>query len=498
MTPLEPLARFASLLTATSLLSLQTGSAQTPLTIRQEASEIILEWPGGEPLLSSRDLSSWTLVPDATSPFVVPNLADTPDNFFAIELQPSGVSFPGDGVTVGSEEVRIQGVIGSAFRRSPGLTVTINGVAAEIVENASGPDFFRLDQLVLPAGNGTLSIVISNGLGDSETLQSTLAVDPIVANNVVLAGDYAYAAMGSGGLAILELSTGRRVPLPPALSSLDVNDLAIADGFLFILDTLGFSSGGRIRSLSLANPEAPTIASEFVTAPTRFFSGIAAANGRVIVSGGTEIMRVFEYDRESGAIGGQSTTGLGVIGRPDIILSPDGEQAFVSVDFSGNFQGFSLGLVALQIRERATGNPFTLTEQFRLGLSSGQLSRSSQPANFRLESALLGDAVLVAHEEGLSVVREGARSQLIDLGFRAVNVDVLGSTAFVVGTETNETVPRLAVIDFSDIANPDITENQAFPNRGQFLGVAANKDFVVIATSDAGGLLVLPVDELVQ
>lgn len=480
----------ASVISTASLLTFQTGWGQTPLTIQQEERGIVLEWPGGEPLLSSRDLTSWEVVPDATSPFA-PALEGSEATFFAIEFQPAALDFPGAGVTVGSEEVRLQGTIGSAFRRSAGLTVTINGQPAEIVENESGPDLFRLSNLALPAGSNSVSVLIRNAAGATESFQTSVTVDPIVANNVVLTGNYAYAAMGADGLAILELSTGRRIEIPAELNSLDVNDLAVADGFLFVLDTVGTSGGGRFRSLSLANPEAPTFSSNFATTPTRFFSGISAANGRVAVSGGTEPFRIFEYDQVTGAIGGEAVSGFGVLGRPDVILTPDGATAFISVDFNGTFQGFNLGLVAINISDRASGPRFGFSEAFRLGLSDSSIGRSSQPANFRLESALLGDTILVAHEEGLSVVQEGARTELLNLGFRAINVDVVGQTAFVVGTESNETVARIATIDFSNVDEPRVLENRRLPGRGPFLGVAANDDFVVIATNDEAGLMVI-------
>ena len=372
------------------------------------------------------------------------------------------------------------GNLSNLLSGSEGLTVTVNGQAAQIISSPTGADQFSLEGVTLTEGLNTLTVEVNNTAGDSETLTQQVTYDPVIANNVVTRGNFAYAAMGSSGMAIIDLTTRIRTLVNPSGSNSDIHDLSIDGDLLFTLDA---NNTGGLSVYSLADPSAPSLVSGPVTVPVNPFAGVSAAEGRVVVSGGTSLLTLRNYDPITGALSNTiSSVDLG-IGQPDVLVSADGEFAFVSTDFSGSFDGSGFGITTLSLAPPLVAPPASS----RTGLSGINFSNIQGPANFPIESAEVDGVLLVAHRSGLAVIDIDTREliRVVNLGFFAANVDVAGNRAFVVGTEGGLT-SRLTELDITDPSDPVIVNTQTFMNATPFSGVAANDDFVIIAGNESG------------
>ena len=127
----------------------------------------------------------------------------------------------------------------------------------------------------LTEGLNSLTLVFATSDGGQRTETRSVFYDPVVANNVVIAGDFAYAAQGVNGLAVVNLMTRTRT-----LVDARVDDLSFDGTFLCTLNT---GSGSQALSVySLVDPANPVLISGPLSANTGFFSGVSAANGRVV------------------------------------------------------------------------------------------------------------------------------------------------------------------------------------------------------------------------
>jgi hypothetical protein len=304
----------------------------------------------------------------------------------------------------------------------------------------------------------------------------------LAAGNVVLREGFAYAALGVTGLAVIDLAAGTATTQPPPTGLGSVDDLAVADGLLFVLDAV---PQGFLVVLSLADRAAPRLVSGPVAVPVGPFAGVSAGGGRVVVSGGTGLLTVRTYDA-AGALGSAAATvDLGV-GQPDVLVAPDGSRAFVSVDFTGA----EFGVAALTLGTP----PAAPTPSGRVVLpGAGFTPGVAMPANFPIECALTGTTLLVAFGGGLAVIDASDPATLrlltvLRLGVSAVGVDAFGGRAYVVGSAP---APTLVEVDVSDPRAPTVARSVPLPRESQPLGVAVDERYIVIAARP-GGLMVRP------
>jgi len=463
----------------TAILSFPLVShAQNSLKIDVLEDEATLTWPDGNRLLSSTDLIVWNEVVGATSPFIR-NIEGTPREFFALSIEELATGIPLDNSVVGTESIPISGNVSNLLSGTEGLTVTINGQAATIVPSKTGADRFIFEEFPLTQGVNTLTILVTNTAGASETIILQVTYDPVIANNVVVRGNFAYAALGSDGMAVVNLTTRVRTLINPSGLNSDIHDLSIDGDLLFTLD----ASNGGLSVYSLTDPVSPTLVSGPVSVPVGPFAGVSAAEGRVVVSGGTSLLTLRDYNTISGALDANvASVDLG-IGQPDVLVSADGEQAFVSTDFVGSFDGSGFGITTLSLDTPLVVPPATS----RTGLIGINFNNIQAPANFPIESAEINGVLLVAHREGLAVINieTSALIRVVDLGFFAANVDVRGNRAFVVGSQLGS-VSRFTELDVTNPSNPIILRTQSFPESSPFSGVAAGDNFVVIAGNGSG------------
>ena len=299
--------------------------------------------------------------------------------------------------------------------------------------------------------------------------------------NVVSDGAWAYATRGAAGLEILSLRgepVRRYRELPFGLDSAD--DLALADGLLFVLDA---QPPGHLAVFSLADPAQPRPVGKPVPVEVGPFSGVAAAGGRVVVSGGTSRLSVRAYDR-AGTLG--TAVALGDFGRgqPDVLLAPHGDYAFVSTHDAGPHFSVKVARLAEPPAAPRLGASIALQTY---GFTPG----GSKPANFPIELALEGNTLYIASDDGLRVVdlaQAGAPRELahLPLAVSPVNIDVRDGIAAVVGSVPT---PQLVFIDVREPAAPRVLQSFALPAGSRGTGVALTDTHAVIAAHGLGTLL---------
>lgn len=301
------------------------------------------------------------------------------------------------------------------------------------------------------------------------------------AENVVARDGVAYAAMSEQGLAVVTVSDGRgevAATLAPPDPSEAIDDVAAADGYLFTLD----AQDGALCSWSLADPMRPKLVSGPFEVPVGPFAGVAAAAGRVVVSGGTSELTVWRYD--AGGRLDPTPKSLSVSrGQPDVIISPDGTRAYVSTHFSTTI----FGVVAIEL----DGDAPRIAGRLSLGLA-GYTDGGTKPASFPLGAALAGDTLYVAYGGGLAVVDVADASQpryltRLDLGFGGVHLALADTRAVVVGAGDE---PMLAIIDVARREAPRLVDERTLPARAT--GVAWSGGHIVVAASTQGVIVLAP------
>ena len=250
---------------------------------------------------------------------------------------------------------------------------------------------------------------------------------PAARSQVVVADDRAFVAAGVEGIEVVELHASRRVALVAPTAPADrIDDLAVEGGLLFALDA---TPPGHLMSYRLADLDASSRPAAVVGVPVGPFSGVAAAAGLVVVSGGTSQLTLREHDGD-GRFGAEVATADSGRGQPDVALRADGAMAAVSTHIVG--PDFALTLVDVARR------PLTLRESGQLPLRDAGFTRGGfKPAHFPFAAAWRGDRVYVADSGGLAVVdvadparprllaRDAQARPAIDLALAGDELDVL-------------------------------------------------------------------------
>ena len=299
---------------------------------------------------------------------------------------------------------------------------------------------------------------------------------------VEIHNNYAYTANGEEGLNIINLVTKEtETIIPPAHPSNSIDDLSIAGNFLFLLDA---RDQGFVSVYSLSNPVLPKLVSGPFNAPVGPFCGIAAANGNVVVSGGTKYLSHRKYS-SSGKLSKHESKFGRDRGYPDVILSGDGKVALVST----HYEGERFGIISLLLNDFPEA-PSLLSEIniAGAGFSSGVTTPSGLPIKSDIQDSIL----FVAHGSGLSIIKLESNKGLspienLDIGIDAVNIAVFNDTAYVTGSSPN---PTLVKINVSDIQNPMVSATIPLNAEAKPTGIDVNKNYIIIAANGAG-LIVL-------
>lgn len=259
------------------------------------------------------------------------------------------------------------------------------------------------------------------------------------AGNVVARGAVVYATLADDGIAVIDAATGQRLTTVAPPNGQSIDDLALADDLLFALDA---RPPGHLSLYSLADPAHPRMVEPARDVPVGPFSGISASQGFCVVSGGTSQLTLWRYDRGGSLTGPFATTDLGR-GQPDVLLGPRG-LLYVSTHYWGPYFGLDI------VRSDSSGARIERLGRLPLP-GAGFTTGGAKPANFPIESALLGsDTLLVASARGVDVVDIRTTEQprlltTIDVGGPAVHVDVADSVAAVI---VSGAAPALVFLDF--------------------------------------------------
>lgn len=292
------------------------------------------------------------------------------------------------------------------------------------------------------------------------------------AGNVVVADGRAFTTLGEGGVRVRS-PTGdtTTLALPAGIESAD--DLAFADGMLFVLDA---RPPGHVATLAIDSSgfrwQGPII-----DAPVGPFSGVSARDGMVVVSGGTSLLTLWRYERTGLRRERLSAIDLGR-GQPDVLLGAGGV-AYVATHYWGPYFGIDV------IRWNARRDTLELIGKLPLA-GAGFTAGGVKPANFPIGLVLADDStLLVAYARGIAVVnvREPSRprvSRVIDVAGAAVSIDVDGDTAAV---SIAASPARLRLVTWR---TGSIVAVVTLPAGTNPAGVAFTQRAVILAARDRG------------
>ncbi len=323
-------------------------------------------------------------------------------------------------------------------------------------------------------------LVTSCSTNDDTPVAEDTIVIPVVTSdscsNVIIVNGYAYGACDTQ-LEIVSLSSGERntVPVPSDDIAFDASN-----------QTLFVQSGNTVEALSITDPFTPTV---IASAGTNFgtFSGIGAANGVVVVSGGNRSSNTQVYNFNNNTFN-LTADGIALVdsvrGNPDVHVIPttNGARAFYSQDLS------AVTNWGIQIVDFNTNGMVQSTEDVVV-LNSQQFTGGFapvSPANFPVESEFLNNRLYVAHfaVNGLEVIDFNAANttSVIDLGYQPVHITTDGTLLFTIGITS----------DIISILNPvtNTIERRVVNDIEQARGIAVSSNYIVIADRSRG-LIVL-------
>ena len=291
--------------------------------------------------------------------------------------------------------------------------------------------------------------------------------------NVVIVGDFAYAACGDG-IEVVSLETLERDFL-----DFSADDIT-ADPGLGLLFT---QSGDILRMLDVNNPMAP-IEIERITTNFGIFSGIAAANGILVVSAGTggSNTQVYTYTASSLTLRNNGIPLVdGVTGNPDVHVAANtrGATAFYSQDL-GAVANWGIQIVTFDENASVTSTPPVVVLTPRR--FTGSFGVPFGPANFPVESEFLNGMLYVAHFASLGIqtidLENNNALGLIPLGYEPTNIATDGTLLFVVGVSER-------TIDIIDPQNNALA-GQIVTSLEQPVAVAVSETHIAVADRSLG------------
>lgn len=256
-----------------------------------------------------------------------------------------------------------------------------------------------------------------------------------------VAGDVLFVTLGEDGFAVVDPVTGAILSaMSPPAGAGSVDDIAVAGDLLFALDA---RPPGYLAVYALEDVRQPRQIGPARSVPVGPFSGVAAAAGMCIVSGGTSALTLWRYD-DRGVLEGPVDSGDYGRGQPDVLLSAAEPLAIVSTHYWGPYFGLDV------VRYDTAGRLDLLAELELAG--AGFTAGGAKPAGFPLAiAALHPGTVLVAYGRGLGIIdlADAMHPRLLRtlaLDGPAVSLAVQGSTALVAVAGSR---PALVLLDFA-------------------------------------------------
>src|SRR5437867_8780978 len=172
---------------------------------------------------------------------------------------------------------------------------------------------FLLASVVLAGGACNWLALAKNSLTYRTTQRGEAA-------NVVAAGSLVYTTSAEDGIAVVDATSGQQIATIAAAAGESTDDLALADNLLFALDA---RPPGHLSVYSLADPRHPRLLGPSHDVPVGPFSGVSAAHGLCVVSGGTSQLTVWRYDASGALTCPIDSIDLGR-GQPGVLAAPAG------------------------------------------------------------------------------------------------------------------------------------------------------------------------------
>lgn len=292
-----------------------------------------------------------------------------------------------------------------------------------------------------------------------------------------------YAAYGEGGLIISdEVSKETLAHIFPPRGMNSIDDFDVESDLIFAIDSRGRD---YLAVFSYSKGQEPQLEASPIQVQGGPFNGISAKNGNLVVSGGTTFLNRFTYNSE-GELSGPVTFGRDR-GHPEVLLSENGQFAFVSTDFDG----VRYGITSLYIGNELDV-PGIVSELDLDG--SGFTPGVTKPVGFPIQSSVIDNHLLVAHGGGLTIIQlveEGGfgTSFTLDIGLSGISVATEADRAYVIGYQ-NDT-PSMVAIDISDINNPSIISTVALNTNDIPTSIAIGMNRIYIAAGKTGILQLL-------
>ena len=305
-------------------------------------------------------------------------------------------------------------------------------------------------------------------------------------NFIRINNGFAYVSNGELGLDIIDLASMQTVHrMLPQREMNSIDAMSIDGDLLFLVDARGED---YLAVYSLSDPIRPTLVSGPIGVNGGPFTGVSAANGNVVVSGGTTHLNYRKYDTN-----GKLSTAESIFGRdrghPDVLLSSDGAVAYLSTDFNDIVDDAEFGIVTILLDDLA-GSPVLLSE---LGIpGSGFSNTTTRPTGFPIKTAIVGNHLAVAHNAGFTLIEliEGrylAGVNTIDIDLEATNLAVNDLTAYVIGRDPS---PTLVQIDLTDINSPVVTDRMDLSITSVPTSIAVTDDLILIAANEDGIIVI--------
>ncbi len=223
--------------------------------------------------------------------------------------------------------------------------------------------------------------------------------------NLAADGARVYAALGTGGLLVLDAASGATIErLPPPGDSDSIDDVSAADGLLATLD----ADDGALSIYALSG-DAPRLVAGPVEVPVGPYSGVALGGGAVVVSGGTDAVTVRSVAAD-GSLGPDRRLEA-FRGQPDVGRPPRPGLAVLSTHFSGDPDAFVDGAeFGLSVLELAGPSIVATAGLPGAGFTAGGGRPASRPARVGFDA----ERVWAAHGGGLTSLRLDAEGGLSD------------------------------------------------------------------------------------
>lgn len=293
-----------------------------------------------------------------------------------------------------------------------------------------------------------------------------------------------YTTYGEGGLIITDDETQAFIAqIFPSREMHSIDDVDVDANLIFVLDSRGrdFAAVFQLESNEVRLVSPPI---EVEGGP---FNGISAANGNMVVSGGTFFLERFTYSK-NGDLGGPVSFGRDR-GHPDVELSYDGRFAFLSTDFSLT-ANIRFGVISLLLGDDLS-IPTVISE---VGIEGSGFSPGlTTPIGFPIKSVIINDHLLVAHGNGLTFIplTEGVFSTPynLDIGIHCTAIAIAEEMAYVVGLDNGD--PTLVRVNLSDIESPIIDSSEKIASAEIPTSVAAGQNMIYVAVGKDGLLQIL-------